>query len=313
MYLAPEVLRCGRYNQKADVYSFAMVFYELLTLNKPFPSMASAEAHRDLVGKRGARPPLEHTNIPKPIQRLLRDAWDDNIISRLTMRQVCQRLEQLPAELEREAAAAEAKLSQHPPQATGIFCGSFWDAIFGFVSDVQCGYKVLTKATPFPGGKLGLQDDSSNSLLVDSVRQETPARINYMAGEYHDLMGNETEETMNSSDSYFSSRASWHLNPVLADEESKEVVFGEEARTAVLEFQEAEFAREDHEEIETYEEQRVDGDHEPSGDMELRCPASPLARTASAPQPQRRTSLTFGKEQATGPYHAWPASVEVPV
>eukprot|EP00797_Seminavis_robusta_P013288 Sro2044_g312350.2 (443) ;mRNA; f:993-2321 len=91
MYLAPEVLYNGRYNRKADCYSFAMVFYELLTLNKPFTSVTNQQIFRELIVRHKARPSLELAEIPASVQDLLRNAWNNTVSQRWTMKQICER------------------------------------------------------------------------------------------------------------------------------------------------------------------------------------------------------------------------------
>ena len=56
-YCAPEILTTRRYNLKADVYSWSMVFLELVTLNKPFQEY-DPEEHVLNVAKLGERPRL---------------------------------------------------------------------------------------------------------------------------------------------------------------------------------------------------------------------------------------------------------------
>lgn len=123
MYLAPEVLQSGRYNQKADCYSFAMVLYELLTLNKPFHSVPNQDVFRELICQYKARPPLEYApEISPALQELLRHAWDDNVYERWTMRRICRRLEEIIESgewrttpcMQQQQAAAEAR--QEEPQ-----------------------------------------------------------------------------------------------------------------------------------------------------------------------------------------------------
>eukprot|EP00536_Pseudo-nitzschia_multiseries_P001554 jgi/Psemu1/181197/e_gw1.19.165.1 len=54
-YMAPEVAINQPYNTSSDVYSWAIVSYELLSLEKPFDGW-TRDLHEDLVCKRGVRP-----------------------------------------------------------------------------------------------------------------------------------------------------------------------------------------------------------------------------------------------------------------
>jgi len=74
-WAAPEVLRNEVYTTKADVYSFAIILWELTTRLDPFPGMSAFELIVQ-VGKHGLRPgTLADTN---PLAHLIAECWDDN-------------------------------------------------------------------------------------------------------------------------------------------------------------------------------------------------------------------------------------------
>lgn len=92
-YMAVEVHLGKQYNAKADCYSFAMVFYELLAQEAPFLHF-SEEDHRNLVCERQHRP--KHffgCVVPLSIQNLLADAWAHDPNERLAMVDVVTRLQ----------------------------------------------------------------------------------------------------------------------------------------------------------------------------------------------------------------------------
>ena len=92
-YMAPEVfLRLG-YNLKADVYSWAIVFYEMLSLQTPF-DMYNCELHQMLVCEEGHRPKL-NPEWPSEIQQLLMDAWTQESSRRLPIKTVYRELQYL--------------------------------------------------------------------------------------------------------------------------------------------------------------------------------------------------------------------------
>ncbi|EFH54023.1 hypothetical protein ARALYDRAFT_348178 [Arabidopsis lyrata subsp. lyrata] len=80
-WMAPEVcsrepLRVGEkkeYDHKADVYSFAIVLWELVTNKEPFASVISSLVVPYLVSKVGRRPSLE--NIPDEIVPIIGSCW----------------------------------------------------------------------------------------------------------------------------------------------------------------------------------------------------------------------------------------------
>jgi Protein tyrosine and serine/threonine kinase len=128
--MAPEVILHNRYNLKADVYSWAMVTWELLLLQKPYYKY-SKDQHLLLVCEGGDRPPLESiapklwptvsalqslsasfSSIPSslsddednldfdafmtdPIRDLLTSAWDQDVEQRFTIKQVAKALDDI--------------------------------------------------------------------------------------------------------------------------------------------------------------------------------------------------------------------------
>ncbi|CAB9523659.1 Probable LIM domain-containing serine/threonine-protein kinase DDB [Seminavis robusta] len=90
-YMPREALLGGLYSLKSDCYSFALVFWEMLTETKPFHYMTPA-VHKILVCEKGERPPLAKHSFPFEIEDLLKRAWEDDISERLTMTQICDRL-----------------------------------------------------------------------------------------------------------------------------------------------------------------------------------------------------------------------------
>eukprot|EP00586_Coscinodiscus_wailesii_P004310 CAMPEP_0172482872 /NCGR_PEP_ID=MMETSP1066-20121228/9534_1 /TAXON_ID=671091 /ORGANISM="Coscinodiscus wailesii, Strain CCMP2513" /LENGTH=333 /DNA_ID=CAMNT_0013246351 /DNA_START=135 /DNA_END=1133 /DNA_ORIENTATION=- len=59
-YMAPEVCLCEPYNLTADVYSFAILFWEIWTLKKPFQKL-DYEGHTKKVVIKGVRPKVKST------------------------------------------------------------------------------------------------------------------------------------------------------------------------------------------------------------------------------------------------------------
>jgi serine/threonine protein kinase len=57
-YMAPEVALCRPYGFSADVYSFGILFWEIFTLQKPFPNYDTAKL-LDKVVVAGKRPPFD--------------------------------------------------------------------------------------------------------------------------------------------------------------------------------------------------------------------------------------------------------------
>jgi small GTP-binding protein len=86
LYLAPEVLISGNYGTPADVYSFGMLAYVLLTGKEPFPEARTVFAICRKIEK-GERPPIPPTT-PEHYRELIKACWDPNPSRRPTMRHV---------------------------------------------------------------------------------------------------------------------------------------------------------------------------------------------------------------------------------
>ncbi|EGW05980.1 Serine/threonine-protein kinase TNNI3K [Cricetulus griseus] len=74
-WMAPEVFtQCTRYTIKADVFSYALCLWELLTGEIPFAHLKPAAAAADMAYHH-IRPPIGYS-IPKPISSLLKRGWN---------------------------------------------------------------------------------------------------------------------------------------------------------------------------------------------------------------------------------------------
>ena len=88
-YMAPEVALNQAYNVSSDVYSWAIVSYELLSLEKPFDGW-TRDLHADLVCTRGLRPETNNTLHPisTDMKVILEQAWNPIPSNRITMSQI---------------------------------------------------------------------------------------------------------------------------------------------------------------------------------------------------------------------------------
>ncbi len=123
-YMATEVAMYQSYNCQADVYSWAMVYYEMLTLIKPFQGW-TREMHAKLVCGQAHRPAIP-SELPAEIKMLLQLGWCQSPRHRPTMSQVGQRLQQFelqystPAEVSMPSPPVTQKSSSRFP----LFGGS---------------------------------------------------------------------------------------------------------------------------------------------------------------------------------------------
>lgn len=147
LYMSSEVLSTRCYNAKADVYSWAMVSYELLTLQKPF-SVGSIEQHRKAVCDRAQRPPLHHLRwLSTGVKEVLQHSWDVNVQKRWHMRDAKNALDGIISELESARPTFSKGNSFGRTNSSGsIFCqGLEMDSIIMDISNtVQTRYEYFT-------------------------------------------------------------------------------------------------------------------------------------------------------------------------
>ncbi|CAI5503584.1 unnamed protein product [Closterium sp. Naga37s-1] len=91
-YMAPEVLAGLPYDRRADVYSFGICLWELLTCETPFDSFDFSEMASAI--SEGVRPILPH-KCPPDIARVMRCCWEGSSAMRPSMPQVIAMLERV--------------------------------------------------------------------------------------------------------------------------------------------------------------------------------------------------------------------------
>lgn len=87
-YMAPEVVRCDAYGFSADVYSYAILLWELFALEVPFPNY-HASKHFELVVQKQKRPRKIYHILPTTLHHVMERGWDNAPGSRPTMKAFC--------------------------------------------------------------------------------------------------------------------------------------------------------------------------------------------------------------------------------
>lgn len=101
-WMAPEVAQGTTYHLKVDVFSFAVIMYEVICRHMAFEMLTPEQVQREIA--QGHRPPLEgvfdtDTFVPESTPRELRDlvarCWSQNALDRPPMESVVQELQRL--------------------------------------------------------------------------------------------------------------------------------------------------------------------------------------------------------------------------
>jgi len=74
LWMAPEVMAGEQFNEKADVYSFGIVLWEILTREEPFTQFENYEEFRDAICNKHVRPPIPPDCHPG-LKQLIEACW----------------------------------------------------------------------------------------------------------------------------------------------------------------------------------------------------------------------------------------------
>jgi serine/threonine protein kinase len=110
-YLAPEVHRRKGYNLKADVYSWAIVCYEMISLIKPYEGMDRREHYTEVCCE-GVRPCMDDLPRSEDLEELLHQTWCETLRDRLSMKEVCEVLEEIIASTDPETREAHSPIDE---------------------------------------------------------------------------------------------------------------------------------------------------------------------------------------------------------
>jgi len=77
LWMSPEVLLGGNVNEKADVYAYAIVIWELFTKGDPFSEYSELEPFINAVCNKEERPPIPE-DMHVSVKEIITKAWDPN-------------------------------------------------------------------------------------------------------------------------------------------------------------------------------------------------------------------------------------------
>ncbi|KYO36852.1 serine/threonine-protein kinase TNNI3K isoform D [Alligator mississippiensis] len=116
-WMAPEVFtQCTRYTIKADVFSYALCLWELLTGEIPFAHLKPAAAAADMAYHH-IRPPIGYS-IPKPISSLLMRGWNVCPEGRPEFSEVVTKLEECLCNIELMSPASSNSSGSLSPSSS---------------------------------------------------------------------------------------------------------------------------------------------------------------------------------------------------
>jgi len=108
-YMAPEVADSRPYNHKADVYSFSILLWELLSCKKPFVGLGIDEYFEKVVYN-GERPSIDQ-KWPKELRELMTKCWDSDIEIRPNSQEIVTILESFNTNTSSSKAAPRRRLT----------------------------------------------------------------------------------------------------------------------------------------------------------------------------------------------------------
>jgi serine/threonine protein kinase len=93
-WTAPEIIRGEAYSEKADVYSFGIVMWEVVTRKQPFGSLNFMGVSLDVL--EGKRPHMP-ADCPRALAKLITKCWHDKPTKRPSMADVVAFFDRLAA------------------------------------------------------------------------------------------------------------------------------------------------------------------------------------------------------------------------
>jgi serine/threonine-protein kinase TNNI3K len=108
-WMAPEVINHKPYDNKADVFSFAIVLWELATSKVPYDNLTPLQAALGV--RQGLRPEIPSAVNPK-LANLIKKCWDENPDKRPTFPDITLELENLLQHIQAKAEAGRKNKSK---------------------------------------------------------------------------------------------------------------------------------------------------------------------------------------------------------
>jgi mitogen-activated protein kinase kinase kinase 9 len=91
-WMAPEVIDSNRYTEKADVFSYGVILWELATRKPPYYGIDGQEVAKRVVHE-GLRPSIRERDCPGPFLELMTECWDRDPNKRPQFAEIIKSLE----------------------------------------------------------------------------------------------------------------------------------------------------------------------------------------------------------------------------
>jgi alpha-tubulin suppressor-like RCC1 family protein len=93
-WMAPEVIKKNSYSEKADIFSYGIILWELWVQEPPYKNIDRFEVAKSVATIKNYRPPLNEV-IPESIKALISACWDYNPDNRPTFEMIIDFIERL--------------------------------------------------------------------------------------------------------------------------------------------------------------------------------------------------------------------------
>mmetsp|Transcript_13710 Transcript_13710/g.27369 ORF Transcript_13710/g.27369 Transcript_13710/m.27369 type:complete len:378 (+) Transcript_13710:33-1166(+) len=112
LYMAPEVYNCEPYNSKVDIFSFGIVFWQIIAMESPFPKFNCKMIEELVIGK-GYRPKVSDDWI---FGKVMKKCWSKKHVERPSAKEACSLLGDFIMQLDGSNDFQERRNSSIAPQ-----------------------------------------------------------------------------------------------------------------------------------------------------------------------------------------------------
>src|SRR6185312_46526 len=98
MWMAPEIIMGKKYTEKADVYAFGIILWEILTRLEPYEDKEPMQIVVEVVND-NLRPTLPKQFMDSPLVPLMKDCWHESPDHRPSFEKILERLLEIDAKI----------------------------------------------------------------------------------------------------------------------------------------------------------------------------------------------------------------------